>query len=301
MHENVTKDKNNSSALVKDSRNLTLNDIKSVDYVEIHDRDLDWLRDFFNAHYNGERVPLFSKRFIIKVNDGGNSIMLYVRLLDEDHYQVDFFTSNSDKHVVWTEVIQNSCVCNSEGKYISISYTAPWFEQYNKSNNFATMEIIEYLQNVTRYVIFYINENISRVEKKTIVVNSSSTKKKRKGGSKSRNASNTKTIYIPKKIASVIVKNDEYTEDTVSMPEGEDKTADTKLESSEKNTKREYNGYTETWETKAHSRRIRDKKTGEVRVIYVRSSTKRRSQELLKKGAEKQKRIILKPRSEDES
>lgn len=301
MHENDTKNKNNSSVFVKDSRNLTLNDIKGVDYVEIHDRDLDWLRDFFNAHYNGERIPFFRKRFIIKVNDRGNAVMLYVRSLDEDHYQVDFFTSNGDKHVIWTEVIQNSCVCNAEGKYISISYTAPWFEQYNKSKDLATVEIIEYLQNVTRYVIFYINENISRVEKKTIVVNSHSTKKKKKCGGKSRNASNTKTIYIPKKIASVIVKNDEYTEDTVSTPKSEDDTTDTKMESTEKNAKREYNGYTETWETKAHSRRIRDKKTGEVRVIYVRSSTKRRSQELLKKGAEKQKRIILKPRSEDES
>lgn len=287
--------------LYKDSANLAFKDIKGADVVEIYDEDLDWLRDFFNANYNGEQMPLFSKRFVIKVKAGNGAMLLYVRYLDDDHYQVDAYPSKDAERAMWTEIIQNTCVRNADGKLVTVSYTVPWFAKHKSST---AMELVEYLQNVTKYVILYIYKNKDRVEKKTVVMPSS--KKKKKGGGKSRSKSNEKTIYIPKKIVSVVIKDDAVNEESIaeSIPKEEGTTAVEVTESTsnleESKSKREYNGYTEEWVSKAHTRRIKDKKTGEVRIIEVRASTKRRSQDLLNKGSEKQKRIILKPQSGEE-
>ena len=287
--------------LYKDSANLAFKDIKGADVVEIYDEDLDWLRDFFNANYNGEQMPLFSKRFVIKVKAGNGAMLLYVRYLDDDHYQVDAYPSKDAERAMWTEIIQNTCVRNADGKLVTVSYTVPWFAKHKSST---AMELVEYLQNVTKYVILYIYKNKDRVEKKTVVMPSS--KKKKKGGGKSRSKSNEKTIYIPKKIVSVVIKDDAVNAESIaeSIPKEEGTTAVEVTESTsnleESKSKREYNGYTEEWVSKAHTRRIKDKKTGEVRIIEVRASTKRRSQDLLNKGSEKQKRIILKPQSGEE-
>lgn len=287
--------------LYKDSANLAFKDIKGADVVEIYDEDLDWLRDFFNANYNGEQMPLFSKRFVIKVKAGNGAMLLYVRYLDDDHYQVDAYPSKDAERAMWTEIIQNTCVRNADGKLVTVSYTVPWFAKHKSST---AMELVEYLQNVTKYVILYIYKNKDRVEKKTVVMPSS--KKKKKGGGKSRSKSNEKTIYIPKKIVSVVIKDDAVNEESIaeSIPKEEGTTAvevtESTSNSEQSKSKREYNGYTEKWVSKAHTRRIKDKKTGEVRIIEVRASTKRRSQDLLNKGSEKQKRIILKPQSGEE-
>lgn len=301
MHENNTKDK--WLSLYKDSMNLAFKDIKGVDVVEIHDEDLDWLRDFCNTNYTGEQMPFFSKRFVIKVKAGNRAMLLYVRYLDDDHYQVDAYPSKDAERAMWTEIIQNTCVCDADGRLVTVSYTVPWFAKYKSSE---TMELVEYLQNVTKYVIFYIHKNKDRVEKKTVFMPAYSSKKKKKGGGKSRSKSNEKTIYIPKKIVSVVVKDDAVNVESVAepMPEEESTTAvevtESASNSEQSKSKREYNGYTEEWVSKAHTRRIKDKKTGQVRIIQVRASTKRRSQDLLDRGSKKQKRIILKPQSGEE-
>lgn len=264
------------------SSNVPMATVQRGDIVKIADSDLDFLQDFFNKHYDGQPMTLFSKRFAIALlNDieGSPSKMdmaiFFVRSICDDKYvQVDMYQKSAGDQVLWTEVLDNTNPMKKieDGFYME-SYSIHRYGNLMGYEPSKESFIATYINDVVRYVMFFMQENLNNPEyviQKTETRTENSGKPAKKGKKKPAKKQTRVTTYVPKRI---IVK-DEATTDS-----------DKQIKPSEGLEKRIYTGHTEKWTSRGHKRRIVSK-DGTVRFVDVKPSVRKRNPKLMKLGQE---------------
>lgn len=268
------------------SSNVPMATVQRGDIVRIADSDLDFLRDFYNEHYDGQPMMPFSKRFAIAVlNDieGSSSkkdvIIFFVRSICDDKFiQVDMYQKSVGDRVLWTEVLDNSKPMKKveEGFYM---------ESYSVHREGGLMDyavpneafITTYISDVVHYVLFFMQENLNNPEyvaKKTETHTESSGKPAKKGKKKPAKKQTRVTTYVPKRIT---IKDDV----SADVKSGTDEQSKQDAE----REKRIYTGHTEEWTARGHKRRIVSK-DGSVRYVDVKPSVRKRNPKLMKQGQE---------------
>lgn len=279
------------------SSNVPMATVQRGDIVRIADSDLDFLRDFYNDHFDGQPITLFSKRFAISVmNDIEGSpskkdvIIFFVRSICDDKFiQVDMYQKSVGDRVLWTEVLDNSKPMKKveEGFYMesySVHREGDLMGYVPLQESFVTT----FISDVVHYVLFFMQENLNNPEyvaRKTETHTENSGKHAKKGKKKPAKKQSRVTTYVPKRIT---IKDDVTADvkpntDEQSIPEGE-------------REKRIYTGHTEEWTARGHKRRIVSK-DGSVRYVDVKPSVRKRNPKLLKQGQEHGHDIKLRTKS----
>lgn len=274
--------------------------VENGDVVRIKDSDIDWLRDNFNQHYDGNPIKCFSPKFAIKlVNDypGSNFnewVLFYVRSLDENDslIQVDMYQHTDD--IIWTEVLINNekLMPSEDGRFIvhSISFGV------EGTPDSIVQQVSAYMMDVVRYVLFFIGENINNPEyvSKNVTTQPQPTKPK-KSKKHTTSKPRRRTVYIPKKVTVPVLNTSEAVTDmentdyastvastsiNMATDTSADMAGDVQEKSSDSTSKRPYSGHMAFWETRGYYRTI-TRKDGTTEQIWVRPSTHRRNPKLL--------------------
>lgn len=267
------------------SSNVPMATVQRGDVVKIADSDLDFLRDFYNEHYDGQPMRLFSNRFAISVvNDIEGSptkrdvMIFFVRAIRDGKFiQVDMYQKTVGDRVLWTEVLDNSKPMKKveQGYYMesySIHRDGGLFEYASPNEAFVTT----YISDVVRYVIFFMQENLNNPQ---YVVKKTNThvepgKPAKKGKKKPQKKTTRSTTYVPKRITVLY-------DATETKPKAEEE----EQKPDEEREKRIYTGHTEEWTARGHKRRIVSK-DGTVRYVDVKPSVRKRNPKLMEKGLE---------------
>ncbi|MBR2704441.1 MAG: hypothetical protein IKE91_03130 [Clostridia bacterium] len=267
------------------SSNVPMATVQRGDVVKIADSDLDFLRDFYNEHYDGQPITLFSNRFAIAVvNDIEGSptkrdvmIFLVRAICDGKFIQVDMYQKTVGDRVLWTEVLDNSKPMKKvEQGYYMESYSV---HREGGLMDYVTSEesfVVTYISDVVHYVIFFMQKNLNNPQ---YVVKKTDThvepgKPAKKGKKKPQKKTVRATTYVPKRITVTY-------DATETKPNAEEEGQ----KPDEEREKRIYTGHTEEWIARGHKRRIVSK-DGTVRYVDVKPSVRKRNPKLMEKGLE---------------
>lgn len=294
------------------SPKVPLSEVEQCDVVSIKDSDLDWLRDNYNEHFDGNPLPLFSKKFTIKIffdkhtEDYGKKTFLFVRALDDVYLQVDLYQSVLPTRSMWTEVIINEQLEQVSSGMFEFNACTAYDDEINPNPSAVPdnikKESTTYINDITRYILFFMS---MYADNREVVTRTKETKRKisNKKGKKAKATTTHRMVYVPKKVVkyvepsrSVELSSKIAETDIPAISEGQN--GNVKKQPESKSTIRPYFGDIEEWPTRGYKRR-HTRKDGTIVEVEVKPSVHRRNPAKLRNTRKSTEYKVSKPSNLD--
>lgn len=266
--------------------------LKKLNRIRVKDSDLDFFKDFFRKHYNGEPMPRCFEEVMIEVTGGKNgSIELYVDYRESDKVQIQCYVEGIRIVIISMDESRKAVKDTENGKYLTVTTTRIDDELYALTGGNISNQMIEqmsmYAADIFNYMFLYYHlmkdEVIKRVE--DVNLHHKSSKNNRK---KTKKKPTRRTIFIPKCISRV--KADNEIEEVSTGVTTEETTEETTEQNNDKKTTRQPARYIKSeWQRKGCTYR-----TKKGTLVERAPSTCHRQKPLAAEGVD----FIVRPPSE---
>lgn len=172
----------------------TVSEMSQGDRIIIEDKLMDYLRDFFDENYKGQKLPKIFDKFLIELrNNPTGLIRIFVEFPDDkkDFIYIDFYIN-------WNHIVKFLFVnVDSDEKDPESGRYITYMTSISFSNNDFT-KISQFIKDVVLYAILFVaaNKDEKTVYKEEVSKNSIGVKKDK--NKKRANPTERKKVFIPK-------------------------------------------------------------------------------------------------------
>lgn len=186
--------------------------LKKLNRIRVKDSDLDFFKEFFREHYNGNPMPRCFEEVMIEITGGKNgSIELYVDYRESDKVQIHCYVEKMRIVIISMDESGKAAKDGKNGEYLTVTATTIDEDFYALVRGNVPKQMVEqlsmYSADIFNYMFLYYHLMKDKVIKQVEDVNlhhkgSKSNRKKAKKAKPTR-----RTIFIPKCISRVKADN----------------------------------------------------------------------------------------------